>query len=114
MKIGNVQLVTCHKLPERSFFFRGKQFPVCARCTGIYLGYLSFPFFTFDLVHLSLLFSLMLIIPTFIDGMLQAYLGRESNNTLRLITGIMSGIGQMSLVAIIGKSIGYFIINHFL
>ena len=28
----------CHQLPERSFSFRGKQFPVCARCTGVFIG----------------------------------------------------------------------------
>ncbi|MEI3349189.1 MAG: DUF2085 domain-containing protein [Dysosmobacter sp.] len=28
----------CHQRPDRSFFFHGKQFPVCARCTGVFLG----------------------------------------------------------------------------
>lgn len=114
MKVGGIQLVTCHRLPHRSFFIKGKQLPVCARCTGMYIGYISFPLFTFDIIHLSLLMTLLFIVPTFIDGLTQAYCNRESNNVLRLITGIFSGIGQMSLVAIIGKSMGYFIINHFL
>ena len=30
--------VICHQLPERSFFLDGHQLPVCARCTGLYLG----------------------------------------------------------------------------
>jgi uncharacterized membrane protein len=30
--------VICHQLPERSFFLDGRQLPVCARCTGLYLG----------------------------------------------------------------------------
>jgi uncharacterized membrane protein len=28
----------CHQRPERSFFLNGDQFPVCARCTGLYLS----------------------------------------------------------------------------
>jgi uncharacterized membrane protein len=30
--------VVCHQLADRSFFIDGRQLPVCARCTGLYLG----------------------------------------------------------------------------
>ena len=30
--------LVCHQRPERSFHFWGAQFPVCARCAGIYAG----------------------------------------------------------------------------
>ena len=30
--------IVCHQRPERSFHTRGVQFPVCARCTGLYLS----------------------------------------------------------------------------
>ena len=29
----------CHQLPERSFFIAGHKFAVCARCTGLYIGF---------------------------------------------------------------------------
>jgi uncharacterized membrane protein len=29
--------VVCHQLPDRSFFLDGRQLPVCARCTGLYV-----------------------------------------------------------------------------
>ena len=28
----------CHRITERSFTIAGRQFPLCARCTGTYLG----------------------------------------------------------------------------
>jgi uncharacterized membrane protein len=28
----------CHRITERSFVVNGRQFPLCARCTGMYLG----------------------------------------------------------------------------
>jgi uncharacterized membrane protein len=28
----------CHQRPDRSFFVHARQMPVCARCTGLYVG----------------------------------------------------------------------------
>jgi uncharacterized membrane protein len=30
--------IVCHQQPERSFHLAGGQLPVCARCTGLYVG----------------------------------------------------------------------------
>lgn len=96
----------CHQLPERSFFWKGKQFFMCARCTGINLGYLSLPLFLFGVVQIPLLWTLLLIVPTYIDGGIQAYFNIESTNSRRFITGLASGIATMSLTSIIGVAIG--------
>lgn len=37
MKMG--ARLGCHQRPDRSFFYKGYQFPVCARCTGLFVGY---------------------------------------------------------------------------
>jgi uncharacterized membrane protein len=40
----------CHQLPERSFFLAGHQLAVCARCTGLYLGF-SLLLFLYPLIR---------------------------------------------------------------
>jgi uncharacterized membrane protein len=88
---------TCHQLPERSFFIFGYPMAVCARCFGIYLGFLA----------ATLLYPLILpvdnrktpnkwllilaIIPMGLDGGIQFLTSYESNNILRLITGLICG-----------------------
>ena len=101
-----LNITFCHRKPERSLFWKGKQFPVCARCTGIHIGYLSMPIFMFNILSLDIWVSILIIIPTILDGFTQAFLDRESNNSIRLITGFFAGVGAMSLLSIIGKLIG--------
>jgi uncharacterized membrane protein len=85
----------CHQLHERSFFFYDYQFPVCARCTGLFIGQimglsLFYFFLRFDL---KILFILAFISLSFlgIDGILQLKKIYISNNFRRLITGILCG-----------------------
>ena len=81
----------CHQKPERSFYFKGFQFPLCARCTGAFLGQL--------LGFLWVLFlrpkagMLLLLGPMAADGISQRAGWRESNNVLRFITGLLGGFG---------------------
>lgn len=108
-----IEFVSCHQMPERSFFYKGKQFPICSRCTGIYIGYIAIFIFAVTLTYIPLLWSLILLFPSLIDGLTQAYCHRESNNILRLITGIMFGVGMSSLGAILAKFISKLIIIYF-
>lgn len=101
-----IEFVFCHRKPERSFFYKGKQFPVCARCTGFYIGYLTLPIFTFSIWQPSWWIVILLFAPATVDGLTQAYMNRESNNWLRLITGTAAGISAMAIASYIGKTIG--------
>ena len=81
----------CHRLPGRSFFLRGRQFHICARCTGIISSFLFSPFFFIadrDALCLFIIFLFM----TATDGITQLLEWRESNNFLRFITGFGLGI----------------------
>lgn len=85
-------LCGCHAMPERSFHFHGKPFPICARCTGELIGILlGIPIvYIFGIPQFELVILMML--PLIIDGMLQRLTSYESRNIRRLITGILFGI----------------------
>ncbi|MCL2156924.1 MAG: DUF2085 domain-containing protein [Methanobrevibacter sp.] len=100
----------CHRIPDRTFKVGKYYFPVCARCTGIYISAFSYfilamfvPIvYSMELIILATLF----IIPTAIDGISQLLNKRNSNNHLRFITGLFAGLG----LAIIAKAIKFIII----
>ena len=60
----------------------------------------------FNIFTLSIWVTIALMLPTYIDGLTQAFFKRESNNILRVTSGIMAGIGGVSLMAIMGKYLG--------
>ena len=39
-KLDAVAYAVCHRIPERSIFIGGQQLPLCARCSGTFLGVL--------------------------------------------------------------------------
>ncbi len=93
----------CHQMPARSFFYHGKQFPVCARCTGVGIGHI-----------IAILSNIMgARVPAFISVLMLAIMGtdwaiqeagmKESTNIRRLITGILGGFGLFNLYFIIGR-----------
>lgn len=94
MKIGNI--CGCHQKPERSFFICTYQFPVCARCFGIWCGYIMAPLlykFYKPSVWLCMFFMLIM----FCDWLLQYLEIFMSNNIRRLITGILCGYGIINI-----------------
>lgn len=82
-------------MPERSFFFKGYQFPVCARCTGVLIGEIGGLFLSFFKLLPHVLICIAMTFPLILDGTMQYLQAIKSNNTRRLITGILFGIGLM-------------------
>lgn len=97
----------CHQLPERSFVAAGIQFPVCSRCTGIYIG------FVFVVATLLWFYrgrhprggataQFYVLVALGVAAMawdgLTSYSGiRATSNLLRLVTGTLFG-GSLGLV----------------
>ncbi|WP_300859758.1 DUF2085 domain-containing protein [uncultured Clostridium sp.] len=86
----------CHCKADRSFYFKEKQFPICARCSGELLGILL-SIFLYKFYKLNILFSFIFILPLLVDGFYQLLTKYESTNIKRLITGILFGYGFFNL-----------------
>ena len=99
----------CHCIPERSFFIKGKQFPICSRCTGILVG-IFLAICTFFFVQIPIYYLIIMTIPMIIDGSVQAKTKYESNNKLRFFTGLLFGYAGIQLSLILHlKAINYII-----
>jgi uncharacterized membrane protein len=86
--------MNCHQLADRSFYLNGNEMPFCSRDVGIFIGLtagmlvvlLLSPRFSWPLL-------LVLMLPILVDGGVQLTGWYESNNALRLLTGVLGGIG---------------------
>ncbi len=105
-KLQALGYAVCHQVPEHSFSVAGRQFPLCARCTGMYLG----SFFTLAFLFkrgrrgkfppAGMLIALALFFLTFaldgVNSLLESLPGLsglyEPQNWLRLLTGLAAGL----------------------
>ena len=100
----------CHQMPERSFFIKGRQFPVCARCTGVLAGNMA-AYALFFIYAIPPEFCVLGCAMMFIDWFIQ-YIGiRESTNIRRLITGIIGGYSLATLYCTVIKYITQLLIR---
>ncbi|MED0962079.1 DUF2085 domain-containing protein [Bacillus paramycoides] len=98
---GFILHIPCHRIPERSFLKLQKYIPLCARCTGMLIGFGMFPiyFLITPSFSLSLMLSFFAQIPLLIDGFTQKWRLRSSTNLLRVTTGLLSGNGMGLFIA---------------
>ncbi len=87
----------CHQIPERSFFIKGWQFPVCARCTGILLGQIIFLILFLVKIYIPIYLCFVFLFIMFLDWLIQYLELKQSTNIRRLITGTLAGIAEMRL-----------------
>lgn len=94
----------CHQRPDRSFFYKGHQFPVCARCTGVLIGYFL-SFFLFPIWKGSFLLCIALAGIMFLDWLVQYLNILESTNIRRLITGVLGGYAVSTFQILLVRSV---------
>lgn len=84
--------INCHQLKSRSYFLNDNQMPFCTRDVGIFAG-----LFIGSIVVLLFSFSIRYrwlalgLVPIIIDGSLQSVTDYQSNNAMRMLTGLLAG-----------------------
>jgi uncharacterized membrane protein len=113
-KADAVGYAVCHRIPERSFTIAGRQLPLCARCTGTFLGAVLgltvMPVLRRQRASLLPPVSVLLMLVLFVglwgfDG-LNSYMTLfpggphlyEPQNWLRMTTGMLNGLALFFFV----------------
>lgn len=89
----------CHCKKERSFHYKGEQFPICARCTGELVGMLIALFSCF-FWRCSIWVCFLLMIPMVLDGCIQMWTSYNSTNRRRFLTGLFFGYALLMLIVV--------------
>lgn len=113
-KADAVGYAICHRIPSRSFHIHSRALPLCARCTGIYLGVMTglLVYVASGRSRASRLPGIKVLVLLMLPGVAIGLDGLNSyfslfefyqpvytpNNTLRLITGVYAGLTMITLV----------------
>jgi len=90
----------CHQIKERSYFLNDNEMPFCARDFGLFIGLAgAFGLAAFYRLRLNPLLLLLGLVPLGLDGGIQLVTDYESNNPLRLATGIIAGVALALILA---------------
>ncbi|MBO3839966.1 MAG: DUF2085 domain-containing protein [Thermoproteota archaeon] len=96
--------LVCHQRPDRTLWMGGNYLPVCARCTGAYLGfllgYVLIPFLSNKKAKgpPNLYISFIFTLPLWVDSLGQVFGFWSSTNDARLITGLLFGVSLAPLL----------------
>lgn len=105
--------IGCHQMENRSFKFKGYQFPICARCTGVFIDEFIAIILIILNLNISIINSTILLLIMGFDWFIQYINILQSNNIRRLITGICGGIGLTFIYYYIFATIINFIQMYF-
>ncbi len=89
----------CRQLPAHSFFWRGYQLPLCARCLGVLVGaglLVGFFFARKRLLLPKLVPSSVLCLPLIIDGLAHTSNVTPWPNQVRFLTGVFFALGAVN------------------
>ncbi|HNS32834.1 MAG TPA: DUF2085 domain-containing protein [bacterium] len=98
--IYRITSYVCHQQPERCFIIWGKLLPLCARCTGIYIGFLTSFLFLWIMsarkkfLHFSKKTSLFSAIFFFVfaaESFLSLRGMADTGNNMRFLFGLLGG-----------------------
>lgn len=87
----------CHQRAERSFSIRGRQFQICARCTGLVAGACAFPL-AMPIGHFLPPLCAVALLLMLLDGGTQLAGLRESRNWIRFATGFSVTASSLALL----------------
>ncbi|MBR2019241.1 MAG: DUF2085 domain-containing protein [Clostridia bacterium] len=95
MRLG--RYMGCHQRSDRSFFYKNRQFPVCARCTGVFVGQVAALTLFILKIRLHIWVCISFCAIMFGDWLIQRLNLLESTNTRRLLTGVLGGYGYITI-----------------
>lgn len=97
--LNQLSSLVCHQLPERTLIINGKLLPLCARCTGIYSGFIIGMIYQVVVLRkinqlpssgiVSILAATIIFL--FIDGVGETIHLWNLSNEIRLMIGLLCG-----------------------
>jgi uncharacterized membrane protein len=98
----------CHQIPSRCLWVLDSNVGLCSRCFSFYLSFIVWSIFLISskkqyLINFKKTFpvGLTMVFPLIADGSVQLVTNYPGNNCLRLVTGILAGLG----IALLGNNL---------